>query len=572
MTTELFKFPSSILIEIKNRTKKIKNEYKFNIKDITNCKNDKNLLELIGYYIYNIFKKQQQNNLTKIKSTFTKQDIDKLFLFVFELKNNDIFNSEHPIEIFVKNFIIDESDNDNYFKVLQSLREYFIGMKISELRDKVPGFIFTYMKISENKIREIINKKYTNNLYIYKDKYKNQIIFMEKAGDISLARFLLSDPNEEDIINVYLQVILSLNAINQYYDFSHNDLHLDNIMITKLKEPKILTYNVKLNGKQVKINLKVDKYLAKIIDFGMSSIKYQYKGEEVLSYNIFSLDDDEYSKEDYLFFPKEPFPENDIAKFSSGLGNIYRNKNPKISEMFINIVNYAVNDFNDYINNINFYMYYSDWNNKTYDEILNNIFEIFKDYIENPIFDKEKLVKCNSYLIRGIKYKIKKNEDLNEITKYNYLQNIMSRYVETGFLDFNHDIIYYRLPYSFKYSIFNKYSHDLYTMIKIFDRIETNCKILDFHDCENNLNILIRLISKSLYFILKEKSNYDDEYTNEFLDKLIIFIKIAINKFDFRYKYIYNKEIIDIIRNNIEKYYDKSDDLLQLLALFNMIR
>nr|QBK85160.1 MAG: hypothetical protein LCDPAC02_03590 [Pithovirus LCDPAC02] len=577
MKTQSLSLPEFMLDEYNNRFNKIKkdytdNDFRFDIGNVIECKNDENLFELIGYYIFKIFQNQQQDKLTEIKSSFENNDDISYFLYSFKLLNDENFKSKHSFEVFVKEFINDHGI-DLKLNHMEFLREYFVGMKISELRDEVPGFVFTYFYIDEKEIREIIDKKYTNNLYIDKSKYGNILMFIEKVGDLTFGKYIDDDLlQKEDVINIYLQVILSLNAINQYYDFSHNDLHLDNIMITELEEPKILTYNVKLNGKQVKINLKVDKYLAKIIDFGMSSIKYQYKGEEVLSYNIFSLDDDEYSKEDYLFFPKEPFPENDIAKFSSGLGNIYRNKNPKISEMFINIVNYAVNDFNDYINNINFYMYYSDWNNKTYDEILNNIFEIFKDYIENPIFDKEKLVKCNSYLIRGIKYKIKKNEDLNEITKYNYLQNIMSRYVETGFLDFNHDIIYYRLPYSFKYSIFNKYSHDLYTMIKIFDRIETNCKILDFHDCENNLNILIRLISKSLYFILKEKSNYDDEYTNEFLDKLIIFLKIAINKFDFRYKYIYNKEIIDIIRNNIEKYYDKSDDLLQLLALFNMIR
>nr|QBK85141.1 MAG: hypothetical protein LCDPAC02_03400 [Pithovirus LCDPAC02] len=555
MTTELFKFPSSILIEIKNRTKKIKNEYKFNIKDITNCKNDKNLLELIGYYIYNIFKKQQQNNLTKIKSTFTKQDIDKLFLFVFELKNNDIFNSEHPIEIFVKNFIIDESDNDNYFKVLQSLREYFIGMKISELRDKVPGFIFTYMKISENKIREIINKKYTNNLYIYKDKYKNQIIFMEKAGDISLARFLLSDPNEEDIINVYLQVILSLNAINQYYDFSHNDLHLDNIMITKLKEPKILTYNVKLNGKQVKINLKVDKYLTKIIDFGFSSIKYQYDGEEVLSYNV--------NKHNVsLNYPKEPFPENDIIKLTSQFRYIF--KEGKISDIFKSIFEYTVLNINE--RKYNFFIHYDNWNGKTYDKILNYI--LYKcelsEYL-NYSEKHEKKVECDSYLILD-SYSLT-NKKLHNVNLKSYIRKILNKYIKTGKIDYDTKEIYYRLPRSFKYFLYFEWTIDIELLGDLIDKIYSKYSTKDII-YKKDIKILYIFINTSIVKILLK---YEKSYIKNFLAKINKYFEMSIElskSFElYKQKQITEEEKITLL-NNVKNLDDYITDYLTFIGVF----
>ncbi len=516
-------FPKIMLIEIKKRFDEIKNKYKyrFEISDIIKCKNDENLLEILGYYIYQIFENKQEHNLTKIKSYFRKQAKDKLFLFVFELIDNKIFKSEKPIEIFVKEFI---NDQVSRIKTIDYLREYAIGMKISELRDEVPGFVFTFLYLDEDYIHEILNKEYKD-FYKIDDIYKNILMFMEKAGDYSLSKFLFSKPNEEDIINVYLQIILSLNAINQYYEFSHNDLHLNNIMITESEEPKILTYNVKLNGKQVKINLKVDKYLTKIIDFGLSSIKYQYDGEEVLSYNV------NYKKDEtYLYFPKEPFPENDIIKLTSSiyylLGQFDEYSNYKY--MFFDIINFTVKDINMFMANIlqnNFYMYDYNWNNKTYDKILNYI--LYKCELSEYLNYSEKHkkeVECDSYLILDSDNIIRKNEDINVINLDLYIRNILNKYIKTGIIDYDKKEIYYRLPESFKYFLINKWIMDIDIINETLKTIIQKYKIGKKIPYRKDIKILYTFLNTSIYKIFLQIEEYDK--ISNFISNLIQYFEI----------------------------------------------
>ncbi len=546
-------FPNTFIKEYEERFNRIKNKYKykFEIDDIINCEDDENLFELIGYYIYTIFQNQQQDNLTKIKSSFEKQDQYNLFLYVFELKNDINIKMNRPLEIFVKEFIV---DNYKYRKKIISeyLREYFVGMKISELRDEVPGFVFTFLYINENEIREIKDNEYTNDLYIDKEIYSNGLIFSENAGNYSFDYFIDNyHYNEEDVINIYLQVILSLNAINQYYEFSHNDLHLDNIMITELEEPKILTYNVKLNGKQVKINLKVDKYLAKIIDFGMSSIKYKYKNEEIFSYKL---------RQDFKYYEKDPFPENDIIKITSSFHNEYK-INDKLLALFNKVIKIAVIDVEKHINNMkdnNYYMHYDNWNNTNYDKILNHIFEIFEDYIENPIFDKEKLVKCDSYIIRLPISKIYRNDKLDNITLDIYVKNIINNYIKNKTFNFDKKEIYYRLPYSFKYFSNTFYTNDKLELLAILEII------LKKHENKNFSHVIdITIISQYIYNSIVDIMYNIKEYemlTRTLLIKTSKFIDIAIFYGDINKKYgkyekyeKYKKNEGYVISENINK-------------------
>ena len=301
MLTKTILIPDIIIEDYQNRFNKIKNNY-INKFDIEKCKNNK---ELIGYYLYLIFDKNQQDDTLEIlyyDQLFDLQDIITGF-YKIKLKYILNFKTNNQLKIFIKEFII-----ENELSYYKSLREIIIGNKISELENEIPGFVFTFLHYEEYNIREMINNKYTKNVYIDdKNKYKNILLFTEYVGDKSFEN-ILENIEEYNIINIYLQVVLSLNAINQYYNFSHNDLHLGNIIIMELEEPKILTYKVLLNDKKVKINLKVDKYLTKIIDFGFSSIKYKYKNEEILSYNLFTEIDN--------YLQREPYTKGDIIKLS----------------------------------------------------------------------------------------------------------------------------------------------------------------------------------------------------------------------------------------------------------------
>nr|QBK84867.1 MAG: hypothetical protein LCDPAC02_00660 [Pithovirus LCDPAC02] len=521
MLTKTILIPDIIIEDYQNRFNKIKNNY-INKFDIEKCKNNK---ELIGYYLYLIFDKNQQDDTLEIlyyDQLFDLQDIITGF-YKIKLKYILNFKTNNQLKIFIKEFII-----ENELSYYKSLREIIIGNKISELENEIPGFVFTFLHYEEYNIREMINNKYTKNVYIDdKNKYKNILLFTEYVGDKSFEN-ILENIEEYDIINIYLQVVLSLNAINQYYNFSHNDLHLGNIIIMELEEPKILTYKVLLNDKKVKINLKVDKYLTKIIDFGFSSIKYKYKNEEILSYNLFTEIDN--------YFPREPFPEGDIIKLTAKIYNLI--KNIEFKNIFYNILKYSVKDINEYIESFEenlFYLNYDNWNYNKYNQILNFILYESKisNYINNISIEKQKIIKCNYYLTEDILF-FEENENINKITLKKYVNSIIDKYIKTG-----------------------KFSHG---SEDIFDRFSISYKNLEYYIEKSKLEDLIIIM-----YDRGEKSNYLNQFIYNNIVNVLYnyeidedFVDILLNYLDPNTKYTdveyYDKNKSIIIRNKLKNY------------------
>ncbi len=87
---------------------------------------------------------------------------------------------------------------------------------------------------------------------------------------ISFYKFINTRHNEEDLSNIMLQIIISLIIAYKQYGFKHNDLHKANVLIQE-KECE-LTYN--LSGKIITLK---SRYVARIIDYGLSSITYNGK-------------------------------------------------------------------------------------------------------------------------------------------------------------------------------------------------------------------------------------------------------------------------------------------------------
>nr|QBK85115.1 MAG: protein kinase [Pithovirus LCDPAC02] len=250
-----------------DRIKKIyeTKNYSFNIDNINICNKDENFMEMIGYYVYEIFQSKNLNKYLKLEKYYLKSGFFPVVLTYFIFKENEKFSYNEPLELFIKELLY--IDDDKLYT--ESLMEYFISTKLSELRDEIPNFVFTYSMIVEDEIisYQDINKN-------FKSKHRNIMILMEKIEGETLYDFLLENKyNECDVINIILQVILALNAVNQHFPFVHGDLHSRNIMVRKLEIEKIIRYKVLLNGKLVYINLKTE-YSVKIIDFGSSRIGF----------------------------------------------------------------------------------------------------------------------------------------------------------------------------------------------------------------------------------------------------------------------------------------------------------
>lgn len=99
-----------------------------------------------------------------------------------------------------------------------------------------------------------------------------QLLFVEKL-DNTLEDFLLDeDFNHEVLLSCLFQISFSLTYLQKHYQFTHNDLHINNIMYSKT-ESHYLYY--KLNN----MYFKIPTYgkIFKIIDFGRSIFTFRNK-------------------------------------------------------------------------------------------------------------------------------------------------------------------------------------------------------------------------------------------------------------------------------------------------------
>ena len=134
-------------------------------------------------------------------------------------------------------------------------REFLIGYNyINKLRNIVPNFVYTYgsFKLPIDTIKNLEIKK--------------QTIILEKIEGTQLA-VLLSDNsiNFDDWLNIYCQLLFALEIAQREVNFTHFDLHCQNIIVRKVKSG----YKLIMDNNIYEITY---DYLPVIIDFGTSCI------------------------------------------------------------------------------------------------------------------------------------------------------------------------------------------------------------------------------------------------------------------------------------------------------------
>ena len=99
-----------------------------------------------------------------------------------------------------------------------------------------------------------------------------QLLFIEKLEG-TLEDYLLSEEyHDEVLISCLFQISFALNYLQKHYHFTHNDLHINNVMYSKT-DSKFLYY--KINNKYFKIP--TYGKIFKIIDFGRSIFTFKNK-------------------------------------------------------------------------------------------------------------------------------------------------------------------------------------------------------------------------------------------------------------------------------------------------------
>jgi hypothetical protein len=127
------------------------------------------------------------------------------------------------------------------------------------------------------------------NLHAIIDRFPVQVIAMERYTDTLDS--LLGELTPEEMTSAMMQVIMTLLAYQKAFQFTHNDLHTNNVMYVETDVPYLYyTYN------QTKYKVPTYGKIYKIIDFGRSIYTFQHRrfvsdsfspdGDAASQYNI----------------------------------------------------------------------------------------------------------------------------------------------------------------------------------------------------------------------------------------------------------------------------------------------
>lgn len=196
--------------------------------------------------------------------------------------------------------ILDDNDTKVIIKVPQSpygsesiVAEYYIGMKaINKLRYILPTFVYTFgafvCPIFTEKDGVTERKLCTDN-----NSDLTSYIIYEKIEGETVDKLLQNNKmNFKQWLNIFAQLLLSLEVAQREVGFTHFDLHTDNVMVRNVKN---ICYNVVVHDKEY--HVKSDIFPV-IIDFGMATSiidnkfigSYEFKDYGMLNYIIPGFD------------------------------------------------------------------------------------------------------------------------------------------------------------------------------------------------------------------------------------------------------------------------------------------
>nr|QBK84864.1 MAG: hypothetical protein LCDPAC02_00630 [Pithovirus LCDPAC02] len=149
-------------------------------------------------------------------------DRDEYFFYI----ENEIFS-----------FYISYFEGEDREVMMHINNEYETQLKLNEINDEVNNIIYIYDQFIISDDFGYINAIVSE--------YNNREDFNDVIKDMKL----------DDIVNVYLQIILCLNSINQTYEYIHGSLYLYHIGVGFFEEEKTLIYEVLINGNLTEIKL-----------------------------------------------------------------------------------------------------------------------------------------------------------------------------------------------------------------------------------------------------------------------------------------------------------------------------
>ena len=142
--------------------------------------------------------------------------------------------------------------------------EYVIGLQMNTLRNKIPVFMYTL---------GLYNCPSTDNMLCAQHTdiktFRKPHLITEYVLGTTLTNMIQSKKfTYQELLVIYMQVLIGLEIAQRDCEFTHYDLHTDNVMI-RITEP--YTYSVNIDNNT--FTFENIKYIPVIIDYGLTSVR-----------------------------------------------------------------------------------------------------------------------------------------------------------------------------------------------------------------------------------------------------------------------------------------------------------
>jgi hypothetical protein len=152
------------------------------------------------------------------------------------------------------------------------VHELYVGFILNQLRAYIPNFAYVFGGFScsipifdDKSVISWCNNKNPVQYVLYENIVPS-ISMKELCKFCSFSKFL----------NIYLQVLYSIRLAHNMFDFTHYDLHTDNVLIRQIGNGTDL-FSIPYSTENSKIEYILTDRIATIIDYGLSHIKYDNK-------------------------------------------------------------------------------------------------------------------------------------------------------------------------------------------------------------------------------------------------------------------------------------------------------
>ncbi len=298
-----------------------------------------------------IFETKKNKSILNIGNNDTNIDIDFIDLSTTNYSHNDDLkpccvtecdiNDLYPDNGDISDILSDSSDDN-------SETNYSDKDEVTELNDvhcDDDEYDGSEIDTSDS---EYTDDDFEEDIFAHIKNFPTQMICLEKCEDTLDNLLMEQNLNDKQSSSILFQVVMTLLAYQKVFNFTHNDLHTNNIMYVSTKR-KFLWYKYK------NVCYKVPTYgkIFKLIDFGRSI--YNFKGDVFCSDSFFPDGDGEtqYNCEPFYDETKKRIDPNfsfDLCRLGCSLYDFIFDDDTDVSNLtqFQMTVKRWVTDDNDY--------------------------------------------------------------------------------------------------------------------------------------------------------------------------------------------------------------------------------